>query len=180
MYLVAVMDWASRKVLSWRHPMLWKRHSNDMIALKYSTLTRGVSLPLRLLPPNSRTVASGSAWMAEAAGGIMFSSNAYGRALNMRKCTSKPTVRSRWQGKNSVTTLNSTTISVAIKTKQKISRRSLLEHIITKKGSMTRSNIPLKNGQVFVQTNRSTSLSIGLQNYDRIFSPLCPPRYRGR
>ena len=64
-YLVAIMDLYSRKVLSWR----------VLERLPYSILTKEVSSPQIPLPRFCRITESGSVWMVVAAGGTTSISN---------------------------------------------------------------------------------------------------------
>ena len=82
MYLVAVMDWHSRKVLSWRVSNTMEadfcveaspRLSSATAPLRYSIPTRALSLPARPLRACFKATASPSAWMAEAGVRTIFS-----------------------------------------------------------------------------------------------------------
>ena len=73
MYLIAIMDWATRKVLSWRLSNTLdtgfcvealKEACSNTAPRRSSTPTRGASLPARNSPPFSRPGTSGSAWTA--------------------------------------------------------------------------------------------------------------------
>ena len=108
-YLVAIMDWASRKVLSLRIsntldprfvPRPLKRRSPATGCHRYSTATRAVSLPLTHLPAFSRLITSGSAWTDAAGGWTTCSSRGYGRALNMKTYISRLTAQLPRQGRN--------------------------------------------------------------------------------
>ena len=97
-YLVAIMDWASRKVFSGGSRTPWiphfvptplKRRSPAMGRQRYSTPTRAVSLPLTHLSEFSRLTTSGSAWMDAAGGWTTCSSRGSGRALNMKTYISR-------------------------------------------------------------------------------------------
>ena len=88
-YLVAIMDWASRRVLSWRLSntmdtffckKLLKRQYSGLGHLKSSIRTKAVSSHLISSRVFSSTMESESAWMVRNAGWIMFSSNGYGEA----------------------------------------------------------------------------------------------------
>ena len=72
MYLVAVMDWYSRKVLAWRLS---------------NTPTKAASSPVTRSPICSRPQALRSAWMARAAFWTTCASSGYGARSNMRKST---------------------------------------------------------------------------------------------
>ena len=86
-YLFAVMDWSSRRVLAWRlSNTLTTDFCLDAVreALhrygRPEIRTRGASSPAPILPICSRTTASGSAWTARAAGATTSSSSGCGRA----------------------------------------------------------------------------------------------------
>ena len=77
LYLVAVMDWYSRKVLAWRLSNTlngdfcieaWRTRSPTMGVRRYSTPTRGHSSPARRSQKCSRARAWPSAWMARGDG----------------------------------------------------------------------------------------------------------------
>ncbi len=70
-YLVAIVDWYSRRVLAWRL-------SNTLTANS---------------PGSSRRTAFASAWTAKAAGGTTSSSSASGGPSSTTRCISKPTSR---------------------------------------------------------------------------------------
>lgn len=80
-YLVAIMDWASRKVLSWRLSNTLDT-SFCLEALEEAierygcpeslTPTKGASLPRRRLPGSSMITVFGSAWTDGAGGWTMF------------------------------------------------------------------------------------------------------------
>ena len=85
MYLVAIMDWHSRRVLSGgcRTPWIrtsvsrrWRRPYSALERRKSSTPTKAPSSPPRRSPACSRTTASPSAWMARAGGWTTCSSSA--------------------------------------------------------------------------------------------------------
>ena len=79
-YLVAIMDWHSRKILSWRLSStmdtdfcvaaLEEAPWSSMADRRSSTPTRAASSPVKLLPTPSRMPVSGSPWTARAAGWI--------------------------------------------------------------------------------------------------------------
>ena len=89
LYLVAIMDWASRRVLAWRT-------SNTLTAIsaskrctrpwhataprRSSTPTRAASSPAPSSPTSSRTPACASAWTAKGAGSTTSSSSGCGAA----------------------------------------------------------------------------------------------------
>jgi putative transposase len=86
-YLVAIMDWANRKVLSWR---LWNTLDTSFCVetleealQKYGTpdifnTDQGSQLPPQSLRISSHAMASQSAWTAMADGGTTFLSNVSG------------------------------------------------------------------------------------------------------
>ena len=88
LYLVAVMDWASRAVLAWRlsntldvwrsASRLWRRRWRVMAGRRSSTPTRGRSLPPPPSPAGWPRPASRSAWTAAAAGSTTCSSSGCG------------------------------------------------------------------------------------------------------
>ena len=89
MYLVAIMDWYSRRVLSWRVSIRWIRTSvskpwrtlyNALKRRRSSIPTKGPSSPLKRSPTCSRTTPLRSAWMARAGGWTMCSSSVCGAA----------------------------------------------------------------------------------------------------
>jgi putative transposase len=89
-YLVAIMDWHSRKVLSWRlsntmDAIFCVEALEEALALYgrpeiFNSDHRVPSLPARPSPACWRPPASGSAWTAKAAAWTMFSWNACGAA----------------------------------------------------------------------------------------------------
>lgn len=102
-YLSVIMDWYSRFVLSWRlsntlipssalmrSERLWQSQNR-----RYSILTRGFSLSVKVIPVFSKNPASRSVWMAVAASLIIFSSNDYGAAWSMRIFISR-TINPLW------------------------------------------------------------------------------------
>jgi putative transposase len=87
--LVAVMDWFSRRVLSWRLSITWKRTSAlrrfrkrwpNMAGRKFSTPIRVYSSPVRRFWMSLRQRASGSAWMAKGVSWTTSSSSGFGEA----------------------------------------------------------------------------------------------------
>jgi transposase InsO family protein len=86
MYLVAVMDWHSRKILSWRLSNTLRTSairpsrtlSAAMESLRSSTRIKEHSLPATGSHRSSRTTGSTSAWTAVADARITFSLNGYG------------------------------------------------------------------------------------------------------
>ena len=89
LYLVAVMDWASRKVLSWRlsntldasfcvEALHEARRSSAMALRRSSTVTRAANSPASTSPTCSRRRAFASRWTARAAGWRTCSSSGCG------------------------------------------------------------------------------------------------------
>jgi putative transposase len=89
-YLVAVMDWFSRRVLSWRLSNTMEadfcvealqeataRHGQPEI---FSTPIRAFSLPVPGFSASWKTAASGSAWTARGGSWTTSSSSGYGAA----------------------------------------------------------------------------------------------------
>jgi putative transposase len=106
MYLVAIMDWHSRRVLSWR---VSNTLDTDFCldALQEALRLFGApeifntevpSSPRRHSPAHSRTRASRSAWMARAGGWTTCSSNGCGAVSSTRTCTCVPTKPRRSSG----------------------------------------------------------------------------------
>lgn len=92
-YLVAIMDWASRKVLAWGYPilwtvdsvsMLWKKLLPSMVVRRSSIRIRAVSSQQKHLQTPFGSTILPSVWMARAAGWTMSLSSDYGKALNTR------------------------------------------------------------------------------------------------
>ena len=88
-YLVAIMDWHSRKVLSWRVSntldasfcvVLWRKLSRPVVRQSYSTPTRAASSPVKSSLACSSDTISASAWMARDGGSIMCLWSACGAA----------------------------------------------------------------------------------------------------
>ncbi len=89
LYLVAIMDWYSRKVLAWRLSNSLDtvsciealgKHWRPMAHRRSLTAIRAVNLPVTGLPMCSKPMRSVSAWMARAAGWTMCLSSASGAA----------------------------------------------------------------------------------------------------
>ena len=87
LYLVAIMDWASRKVLAWRLSNTmdadsvlrrWRRRLLATAGPASSTPTRAVSSPASPSPTRCGMPASASRWTAVAAGWITSSSSGCG------------------------------------------------------------------------------------------------------
>ena len=88
LYLVAVMDWASRKVLSWRlsntrsmRASAWTpctRRSSAMALRRSLIATKAANSPASTSPTCSRRLASASRWTARAAGWTTCSSSGCG------------------------------------------------------------------------------------------------------
>ncbi|WP_368039347.1 MULTISPECIES: hypothetical protein [unclassified Tardiphaga] len=96
-YLAAVLDWATRRVLSWRLRSasrrcrtLWRATASRRFAIP----TRVRSSPARPSPECLPTTASRSAWTATAPGGTTCSSSGCGEASNTRRSTCGPTTAS--------------------------------------------------------------------------------------
>jgi putative transposase len=86
-YLTVVLDWFSRRVLSWRLSIAmttdfcveaWKRRLPNMVVQTLSIPTKAVSSALLISSGSFWINASKSAWMANERGGIMSSSSACG------------------------------------------------------------------------------------------------------
>jgi len=86
-YLVAVVDWFTRRVLSHRVSITMEagfcvealeRPSANMASLRFSTATRAVSSPARRSPASLRRTGSPSAWTARAPGATTCSSSGSG------------------------------------------------------------------------------------------------------
>ena len=99
-YLTAVVDWFSRRVLSWRVSItlegpfasrLWKKRSHVMESPTSSTRTRAHNLPATTSRACSTRPGSPSAWMAKAPGATTSSSSGCGGRSNTRRSTSGPT-----------------------------------------------------------------------------------------
>ena len=102
-YLFAVMDWSSRRVLSWR---VSNTLTTDFcLEAVQEAITRsgapeifntdqGCQFTSLSLPGCSSNTTSLSAWMAPAAGVTTYSSNGCGRASNTRRCICTPTTAS--------------------------------------------------------------------------------------
>ncbi len=117
-FLAAVMDWASRRVLSWRVSItLDSTFCCDAVAEALARHGRpaifntdqGASLPVPPSPGCSRTTASRSAWTGRAAGRTTSSSNASGARSSTRKSISTPTPRCPRPKPASAATSRSTT-----------------------------------------------------------------------
>jgi putative transposase len=104
LYLVAIIDWASRAVLSWRlsntmdvsfcvsalEEALARFGKPEIFNTDQSLPSRkrgAVSSPARLSPERWPPPKSGSRWTAEAAGWTTFLSNGSGARSNTRTCT---------------------------------------------------------------------------------------------
>jgi len=95
LYLVAIIDWASRAVLSWRLSntmdtsfcmMPWKTRSLGSDGRKSSTLTRVRSLQARPLLVSCWPLGSGSRWTDAVAGWTTCSSSGCGVRSSTRTC----------------------------------------------------------------------------------------------
>ena len=99
-YLAVVLDWFSRRVLSWRVSITMEaafcvETLADALALHgkpdiFNT-DQGSQFPARRSPACSPTTALLSAWTARAPGGTTCSSNACGAASSMRRSICEPT-----------------------------------------------------------------------------------------
>jgi len=94
LYLFAVQDWASRRVLSWRLSNTMaptsvsrqlRRRSPALAHRRYSTPIRAASSPAWNLPACSSNTIFESVWTARDADVIMYMSSAYGEQSNMRR-----------------------------------------------------------------------------------------------
>ena len=103
-YLVAVLDWFSRKVLAWRLSITLETRPcvealSDALARHgppaIMNTVRAASSPLWLFSRRCRRPRSRLAWTARARGATMFLSNGSGGRSNMRKSTSGPIEASR-------------------------------------------------------------------------------------
>jgi putative transposase len=99
-YLAVVLDWATRRVMSWRLSITMEaafcvETLEDALARHgrrtSSTPTRARNLPARPSPACSPAMASPSAWTAKGPGETMCSSNGCGAASNMRRSICGPT-----------------------------------------------------------------------------------------
>ena len=102
MYLVAIMDWYSRRVLSWRVSNTLdtdfciealEEALQRFEAPEIFNTDRGPSSPVRRSPTCSRATPLRSAWMARADGWTTCSSSVCGVASSTRTCTCGPTKR---------------------------------------------------------------------------------------
>ena len=103
LYLVAIMDWATRHVLSWRLSNTmdagfcargpWATRWPATASRRYSIRIRAASSPASTSPACSRTRASASPWTVGAAAWTTSSSSACGGLSSMRRSTytSSPT-----------------------------------------------------------------------------------------
>ena len=123
-YLAVVLDWFSRRVLSWRVRSRWKRHSASRrwrmpwlvtASQRSSIRTRVRSSRARPSPACSPTTVLRSAWTAKGLGGTTSSSSGYGAASNTRRCICGPTTASARPALRSAVTLISTTQDVHIR-----------------------------------------------------------------
>ena len=117
MYLVAIMDWYSRRVLSWRVSNTLdtdfciealEEALQRFEAPEIFNTTRGPSSPVRRSPTCSRARLR-SAWMARADGWTTCSSSVCGVASSTRTCTCGPTKRPPSFGQDWPATSASTT-----------------------------------------------------------------------
>jgi putative transposase len=99
-YLAVVLDWATRRVLSWRLSITMEaafcvETLEDALACHgrpdiFNT-DKARSSPVRPLPVSSPTTASPSAWMAKELGETTCSSRGFGKASNTRRSICEPT-----------------------------------------------------------------------------------------
>jgi len=89
LYLVAIIDWASRAVLAWRLSnrwtsrsalRRWRRRSPGSASRRFSTPIKAANSPVAILPACWWRPASASRWMGAAAGSTTCSSSGYGAA----------------------------------------------------------------------------------------------------
>lgn len=94
LYLIAVLDWATRKVLTWRlSNSLTTDFCVDALEDAIATFGRpkifntdqGCQLPIPLLPTFSRTTGSRSAWTAKVLGVTTYLLSAFGDQSSTRK-----------------------------------------------------------------------------------------------
>jgi len=99
LYLVAIIDWYSRKVLAWRLSNTLDSHfcveALEEALGRYGcpeifNTDKGANSPARHSQERSRTLGSPSAWMGKDAGSITCSSNAFGVVSNTRRSISRP------------------------------------------------------------------------------------------
>ncbi len=118
LYLVVVLDWATRRVLAWRlSNTLTMDFCLDALAAAIqadgcpgsSTPTRGASSPARPSSGRFSNTASRSAWTGRAPGATTCSSSASGRASSTRKSHSTRMTRAQRPSGISPPTLHSTT-----------------------------------------------------------------------
>ena len=123
-YLAVVLDWFSRRVLSWRVSITMEaafcvealedalaRHSKPEV---FNT-DQVRSSRARPSPACSPTTVLRSAWTAKGLGGTTSSSSGYGAASNTRRCICGPTTASARPALRSAVTLISTTQDVHIR-----------------------------------------------------------------
>jgi transposase-like protein len=122
MYIVAVMDWHSRKILSWRVPTPWtrifvsrysRRPWNDTDPPRSSTPTKAPSLPASPSLRFSKTMTSTSAWTAAAVARTTSSSKGCGGRSSTITSTSTRSTRRLNFAKDSQNGFASTTTSAA-------------------------------------------------------------------
>jgi transposase InsO family protein len=121
-YLVAVIDWYSRKVLSWRLSNTLDA-SFCVDALEEAIDTYGkpdiqikaASSPVRTLQMCSKPIASGSVWVLKAARSIVCSLSASGASRSMRRFTSKPMMICDQRSARSTSTSDFTTANDGIR-----------------------------------------------------------------
>jgi putative transposase len=101
-YLVAVVDWFSRRVLAWRvsismEPISasrrWRKLWRNMASRKSSTRIRAANSPAPSSQACCSKAASPSAWTAKVRGVTMSLSNGFGGRSNTRRSISEHTIR---------------------------------------------------------------------------------------
>ena len=123
-YLAVVLDWATRRVLSWRLSITMEasfcvealedalaRHGKPDI---FNT-DQGSQFTGRPSPACSPTTASRSAWTARAHGGTTYLSSGSGAASNTRRCTCEPMKASARRAARSADISTSITAGVPIR-----------------------------------------------------------------
>jgi len=110
-YLAVVLDWATRRVLSWRLSITmearcasrrWKMLWPDTASRRSSIPIKARSSPARPSPACSPATASPSAWTAKGLGATTCSSNGCGAASNTRRSICEPTKASAKRAVRSV------------------------------------------------------------------------------
>ena len=94
LYLVAIIDWASRAVLAWRRTpstaafasKRWRRLWRDTASRGYSIRIRARSSPAPRSPASLKPLASRFRWTGAGVSWTTFSSNACGARSSMKRC----------------------------------------------------------------------------------------------